>query len=408
MKVSSGVSFGAISLGLRNFGSYLGKRIVIMGAGESKTECTTPTTFADHEDAITAMCISDDQSVLITTSDDKTARMWVVNEPKTECLGVLKGHTEYITCVATHDTFVLTGSADDTIRKWDMSTCECLEIYEGHTSRVFRVICTEDWIFSTSYDATARAWRFDTSDLDEEEDPCVRIFKGHAKAVLPIVFIPGENEDQTNDDGINAGDIVITASVDGTARSWSFETAGCLKVFKGHTGPISCMTVDEEGKILFTGSMDNTIRSWNIATGRTLKVFQGHENGVVCLQMSKTMLYSGSTDGTARAWVAEFADCTRIYKGHKHTVTSIKHKNGILFTGCGDTMARAFDAKSGALRVTFKAHEAGITVLTVVGDSLFTGGSDGALMRWDLKSMPGNAELPGYEDFSKSNKQAAG
>jgi WD40 repeat protein len=89
--------------------------------------------------------------------------------------------------VATHDTFVLTGSADDTIRKWDMSTCECLEIYEGHTSRVFRVICTEDWIFSTSYDATARAWRFDTSDLDEEEDPCVRIFK------VCALFRPSKN-----------------------------------------------------------------------------------------------------------------------------------------------------------------------------------------------------------------------
>ncbi|CAG0912333.1 unnamed protein product [Notodromas monacha] len=326
-----------------------------MGAGESKLEVTNPTPFVDHEDAITAMCISDDNSLLVTTSDDKTARMWVVNEPKTECLGVLKGHTEYITCVATHDTFVLTGSADDTIRKWDMSTCECLEIYRGHTSRVFRLICTDDWIFSTSYDATARAWLFDTSDLDEEEEAC-----GHAKAVLPIVFIPGENESDVNDEGINPGDVVITASVDGTARSWSFETAGCLKIFKGHKGPISCMTVDEEGKILYTGCMDNTIRSWNIATGRTLKVtgipyskfskessfikapkimnpgteesftvFEGHENGIVCLQMSKTILYSGSTDGTARAWVAEFADCTRVYKGHKHTVTSLKYKNGI-------------------------------------------------------------------------------
>ena len=64
MMKGSSLRFGAISVGIRKFGSYIGNK---MGAGESKTEVTTPTTFADHEDAITAMCISDDKSVLITT-----------------------------------------------------------------------------------------------------------------------------------------------------------------------------------------------------------------------------------------------------------------------------------------------------------------------------------------------------
>ena len=38
--------------------------------------------------------------------------------------------------MGTHDTFVITGGADSTIRKWDMTTCECLFVYEGHTSRI--------------------------------------------------------------------------------------------------------------------------------------------------------------------------------------------------------------------------------------------------------------------------------
>ena len=47
-----------------------------------------------------------------------------------------RGHSSYINCVAVQDPFVITGGADSTIRKWDMTTCECLFVYEGHTSRI--------------------------------------------------------------------------------------------------------------------------------------------------------------------------------------------------------------------------------------------------------------------------------
>ena len=47
-----------------------------------------------------------------------------------------RGHSNYITCMATFESFVDTGSADSTIRKWDMATCECLFVYEGHKQRV--------------------------------------------------------------------------------------------------------------------------------------------------------------------------------------------------------------------------------------------------------------------------------
>ena len=47
-----------------------------------------------------------------------------------------RGHSSYINAVAVVDMFVITGSADSTLRKWDMTTCECLFVYEGHTARI--------------------------------------------------------------------------------------------------------------------------------------------------------------------------------------------------------------------------------------------------------------------------------
>ncbi len=95
-----------------------------------------------------------------------------------------------------------------------------------------RLIVTGDFIFSSSYDKTARAWHFDTQDIGEnmEDEACIRTFQGHTKGVYPIIFIPAEDFDPNDGAVINPGDMLITGSADHTARSWSFDTGGCLKV----------------------------------------------------------------------------------------------------------------------------------------------------------------------------------
>jgi WD40 repeat protein len=80
--------------------------------------------------------------MLVTGSDDSTAIMWSLDEHGgAENLGRLQGHASYINAVAIVERpnapcVVLTGSADSTIRKWDVTKCECLFVYEGHTARV--------------------------------------------------------------------------------------------------------------------------------------------------------------------------------------------------------------------------------------------------------------------------------
>lgn len=96
-----------------------------------------------HEDGINCMGVSADESVLITGSEDNTARAWAVMDDLEDldgdrCIGIFSGHGSYITCVAVHDRFVYTGSNDATIRKWDIATTECVQVYRGHTSRIHK------------------------------------------------------------------------------------------------------------------------------------------------------------------------------------------------------------------------------------------------------------------------------
>ena len=46
--------------------------------------------MADHEESINCMALSEDGSMLVTGSEDATARMWSTRTEETECLGGLK------------------------------------------------------------------------------------------------------------------------------------------------------------------------------------------------------------------------------------------------------------------------------------------------------------------------------
>lgn len=380
-----------------------------MGSGSSKDgkDSHLLETLSEHTDAINCLALSEDGSLLVTGSEDGTTCMWSTKTEKTESLGALEGHTSYITCVTVTDTYIVTGSADNTIRKWDMTTCECLFIYQGHTAKVNRVICTGEFIFSTSSDKTAKAWLFDTADLDDEalSKVCLRTFKEHTKALFPVIFIPAENTDGLDEEGmnINPGDLLLTGSNDSTVRSWSFDTGGCLRTFKGHRGPVTCMATDPAGKMLYTGSSDHTIRCWVIQTGECRKELCGHTGSILALSVVNKLMYSGSADSHALCWVREFGDCTRDYKGHNHSVTCLKFSEGILYTGCGDAIARAYDAKSGTIKREFKGPERAINCLTVCDHKLYTADAAGILRVWDATGLSEDV-LPSKDEINSDNK----
>ncbi len=133
---------------------------------------------------------------------------------------------------------------------------------------------TGHFIFSSAHDKTARAWLFDTSQIDagREHEALVRTFRGHEKPVYPLIFIPAADFDPTDGATINAGDMLITGSADHTARSWSFDTGGCIKTFQGHSAAITCMATDPTGRILFTAGADTTIKAWNVASAKLYRV----------------------------------------------------------------------------------------------------------------------------------------
>lgn len=60
------------------------------GAGSKDKNNRLLETVTDHEGDINCMALSEDQSLLVTGSEDCTARMWSTKTAITECLGIMK------------------------------------------------------------------------------------------------------------------------------------------------------------------------------------------------------------------------------------------------------------------------------------------------------------------------------
>lgn len=262
-----------------------------MGSGISKQQSETPVekkkkgkkTFhlkclTEHTDGINAMCLSPDGNTLITVSEDKTGRLW---DTKTdECVGLLQGHVMYIKDVCVSERYIFTCSADKTVRKWNLESGVLIKVFTGHQSTVNQVICSGDLVFSCSYDKTIKCWHADTGE-------CLRTFRGHRLSVNTLLLVSESyrRAEFAAVDMENNDDILVSGSVDGTAKSWGMNENECRTTFKGHQAAVTCLAVDGKGKTLFTGSADTTIRSWDLATGAPFKTFTGHQGAMIQIQV---------------------------------------------------------------------------------------------------------------------------
>src|SRR5262249_3360667 len=61
-------------------------------------------------------------------------------------------------------------------------------------------------------------------------------------------------------------DRVATGGSDNVIRLWDISSGTELRRLEGHTGSVSALAADPEGKMLVSGSFDTTIRVWPLGT----------------------------------------------------------------------------------------------------------------------------------------------
>jgi len=98
------------------------------------TVCEPDREFIGHTRAVLSVKCLSSGKVLVSGSEDKTARIWSASTGA--CLRILVGHAGAVTSVAVVDSWtILTGSRDRTLKMWDALSASCVRTYEGEHKR---------------------------------------------------------------------------------------------------------------------------------------------------------------------------------------------------------------------------------------------------------------------------------
>lgn len=243
--------------------------------------------FSGHGAKLSAIAFSPNGKLLATAGDDKTAKLWDVNDTD-KPLRSFGGYASSITAVSfSHDGKRLAvGLKDGTAGISDTESGTQLTTLRGHSVPVLSVAFSPNgrYVATGSYDDTARLW-------DASSGKALRTLSGHGDTVTSIVFSPDSRR-------------LATGSDDRSAKLWDVETGQELVSMRGHTGIVRNVVFISVGKDVYLGttSDDRTARLWDTTTGNEERALRGHAGTVqdIVVHPGKKLILTVGSDGALR------------------------------------------------------------------------------------------------------------
>jgi len=244
-------------------------------------------------------------------------RPWVrwLNKPTfpDPCIATLIGHRAPVTaCAYSPDgTRIISSSEDKTLRLWDSETGAVIATFEGHSDKVTHCAFAPDGmrVVSASQDQTLILW-----DIDSQR--ALARFEGHKGWVNACDFS-------------SDGSRIVSASSDGTVRIWDTKGAFEIAVLTGHNKPVWACAYAPHGRHVVSGGSDDRLRIWDVERRLEIATLTGHSDRVEACSYSAdgTRIVSASRDTTLMIWDAVSGDQTATLKGHSREVTGCKYSH---------------------------------------------------------------------------------
>ncbi len=290
-------------------------------------------TLKGHSKGIKSVAVSPDRQTVVSGSADNTAKLWDLNSPPGTT--ILADYPEQVRSLTLSpnpgDRIAASGSGDGSIKLWDLQNNKTRKLQGPSPSAVLAIAFSSDGqrLASSGTDAKVKLWNVATGEL-------VSTLTGHSEGVNSVAFSPD-------------GEMLATGSDDKTVRLWNIRTGENLRTLTGHTGKVRSVAFSSDRKSLATGGDDMTVMLWDTRTGQNLITLTGHSGSVFCTAFSSDgkLLASGSEDSTAILWDAQTGNRLTTISGHSKAVTSVKFspdaKNQRLATASSDGTIKFWD-----------------------------------------------------------------
>ncbi|CAH0490374.1 unnamed protein product [Peronospora farinosa] len=240
---------------------------------------------------------------------------------------VIAGHLGWVRSISvdpTNDWFV-TGSADRTIKVWDLASGQLKLTMTGHINAIrgLEVSPRHPYLFSAGEDKKVLCW-------DLEYNKIIRSYHGHLSGVFSLKVHP-------------TLDVLITGGRDAVARVWDIRTKNQIHVLSGHQGTVWGLETQATDPQIITGSSDSTVKLWDLAAGKVMTTLTNHKKAVRAVTKSPTdhTFVSGAADNMKK-WEAKQGSFLRNFSTHNAIINSISINQDGVMISCGDNGSMRF------------------------------------------------------------------
>ena len=189
-----------------------------------------------------------------------------------------------------------TASHDWKVTLWDArQTAAPLQVLDGHENSVQALAYAPQQLLlaSGSADKTVRVWNLDTLSLK-------RSYSGARDFVTSVAFS-------------QSGKLLAAGALDGRIQIWSVPSARRLRALSGHRGRVADVAFSPSGEQLASAGEDGTVRLWDLQRGRIVRALTGHVGGATAVTFAPDgqHLASAGVDGRVRLWAIPLGQLAR-------------------------------------------------------------------------------------------------
>ncbi|XP_010269564.1 PREDICTED: protein pleiotropic regulatory locus 1 [Nelumbo nucifera] len=292
---------------------------------------------------------------------------------------VISGHLGWVRSIAFNpsNTWFCTGSADRTIKIWDVGSGRLKLTLTGHIEQIrgLAVSNRHTYMFSAGDDKQVKCW-------DLEQNKVIRSYHGHLSGVYCLALHP-------------TIDILLTGGRDSVCRVWDIRTKTQIHALSGHDNTVCSVFTRPTDPQVVTGSHDTTIKFWDLRYGKTMLTLTHHKKSVraMALHPKENCFASASADNIKKFNLPKGEFMHNMLSQQKTIINAMAvNEDGVMATAGDNGSLWFWDWKSGynfqqaqtIVQPGSLDSEAGIYALSydITGSRLVTCEADKTIKMW--------------------------